>query len=79
MLQVMLDIASYIEVPRGDVTDGRVYEPPRTTEQLRRYPPLLRIHSGDQEPQDAFASVQYRNHWYWLDDRDVPTKPPSIS
>ena len=54
MLRVMLDIASYIEVPQSsDVTDGRVYEPPRTTEQLRQYPPLLRIHSGDQEPQDC--------------------------
>ena len=26
------------------------------------------------KPTDAFAAVEYRNHWFWVDDRDWRTK-----
>ena len=74
MMQVLTDVASYIDVPRVDVTDGRVYVPQRTSTQLRSYPPLLDVHSGDAEPENAYAAVTYRKHWFWIDDRDIHSK-----
>jgi hypothetical protein len=74
MLQVLTDLASYIEVPERDVIEGRVYAPPRTAEQLRDYPPILRIRSSKDQPTEAFSAVEYRGHWFWLDDRDVQSK-----
>lgn len=32
------------------------------------------IHSGTQNPQDAFVTVPYRGHWFWIDDRDLKSK-----
>ena len=37
-------------------------------------PPLLRVLNAPQRPADAFGSVYYRNHWFWIDDRDLMSK-----
>ena len=34
----------------------------------------VRIHSGKEKPADAFAAIQYRGHWFWIDDGDWQTK-----
>jgi hypothetical protein len=74
MLQVMVDTASYIEVPPADAAEGRVYVPSRSPEEMRLAPPLLKVHQGETAPQDAYAAVRYRDHWFWIDDRDMRTK-----
>jgi hypothetical protein len=30
--------------------------------------------SSPQKPDDAFAAVPYRQEWYWIDDKDFPSK-----
>jgi hypothetical protein len=74
MMQVLIDVGSYIEVPAAEVAEGRVYAPSQTPEQLRMYPALLQIHSGPAVPQDAHVAVRYRNGWFWIDDRDAWSK-----
>jgi hypothetical protein len=37
-------------------------------------PPLMRILSSPQRPDDAFAAVSYRQTWFWIDDRDFASK-----
>ena len=37
-------------------------------------PPLIRIHSSSERPGDAFIAVPYRDHWFWIDDRDLRSK-----
>jgi hypothetical protein len=74
MLQVLIDFASYIDVPPSDIAEGRVYALSRSDEQLRMYPRPLQVHSGNAAPADAHAAVRYRDHWFWIDDRDVPSK-----
>ena len=73
-LQVMSEFASYVDVPAADVAEGRVYAPPRSAEDFRLFPPLLRVHGGETAPADAFAAVRYRGQWFWIDDRDFPSK-----
>jgi hypothetical protein len=36
--------------------------------------PLIRILSSSQSPPDAFAAVPYQQDWYWIDDKDLPSK-----
>jgi hypothetical protein len=40
MLQVLVDLGSYVEVPPKDVAEGRVFAPARSAEQLALFPPL---------------------------------------
>ena len=74
ILQVLIDIASHIDVPAADLTEGRVYGPRRTPEQERMFPPLLHVRHGSTPPDDAFVSIRYRNQWFWIDDRDPQSK-----
>jgi hypothetical protein len=37
-------------------------------------PPLIKIHSSPGKPDDALVAVPYRGYWYWIDDRDIPSK-----
>jgi hypothetical protein len=74
ILQVMIDLASFIDVPAADVAEGRVFSPQRSAEQQRLFPALLVVHHGASAPQDAYVAVPYRNNWYWIDDRDQRSK-----
>jgi len=72
--QIMLELGSEIEVPPDHVAQRRTYpsrlEPAGPDGLL----PLIRILSGTSAPSDAFAAVKYRDHWYWIDDRDLRSK-----
>jgi hypothetical protein len=35
---------------------------------------LVKIRSSAEPPEDAFVSVPYRGSWFWVDDRDIPSK-----
>ena len=37
-------------------------------------PSLFRVLSAPQRPADGFVSVYYRNHWFWIDDKDLRSK-----
>ena len=74
ILQVLIDIASHIDVPAADATEGRVYSLQRTPEEERMFPKLLNVRNGPSAPEDAYASIRYRNQWFWIDDRDPQSK-----
>ena len=44
------------------------------------YPPLgligenLKIRNSEERPEYASVSVRYRDHWFYIDDRDMETK-----
>lgn len=75
MLQIMIDLASTIEVPEEHVADKRVTPTFRAkASDGRHIAPLVRIQSSQEKPRDAFVAVPFRNHWFWIDDRDVLSK-----
>jgi hypothetical protein len=41
---------------------------------LTSCPALLRVSSAAERPREAFAAVRYRDHWFSIDDRDIPSK-----
>ena len=73
MLQIMGAFASYIDVPEADLKEHRAV-PSLGTAASENRRDAVRIHSGGVKPADAFAAVQYRGHWFWVDDGDWQTK-----
>jgi hypothetical protein len=73
--EIMKDLAGQIEVPQEDVALGRTparlhqrARPPlavRIDVQVSELPPLL---------EDVFASVRYRDRWYWIANTDFGSK-----
>jgi hypothetical protein len=75
VLEILVDLASYIAVPESHVAERRVGETPEPEAgSSGPIPPLMRILSGTARPSDAFIAVPYRDHWYWIEDRDLPSK-----
>ncbi|MEN6485975.1 MAG: hypothetical protein ABFD98_13950 [Syntrophobacteraceae bacterium] len=75
ILDILIDLASFIEVPDLHVEEKRVNQslleealPGRSTSAL------IRIHSSREKPADAFVAVAYHDYWFWIDDRDLPSK-----
>lgn len=75
ILEILVDLASYIEVPSIHADQNRVY-PTQTEEPPPKssLSPLIRIQSSKEKPADAFVSVPYHDFWFWIDDRDLPSK-----
>ena len=75
MLEILLDMASYIDVPAVHVAEHRAApgfsEGDGASSGLK---PLLRVYSGADKPSDAFVTIRYRDYWFWIDDRDLPSK-----
>jgi hypothetical protein len=75
ILEILVDLASFITVPEAHVLERRV-GPTHEDESGAEGPirPLIRIGSAVERPNDAFAAVRYRGHWFTIDDHDIPSK-----
>jgi len=75
ILEIIIDLASYIEVPSVHVAEKRVH-PTFKDEPVMGVPvtPLIRVNSAPHKPADAFVSIRYSGHWFWIDDKDLPSK-----
>jgi hypothetical protein len=75
VLEILVDASSCIEVPAVHVEEKRVNPTmPEDMAEGAPVPPLIKIHSSRFLPGDAFLGVPYRNHWFWIDDRDPRSK-----
>jgi hypothetical protein len=75
ILEIIIDMASNIEVPAVHVEEKRVNRTmAEETATGATVPPLIRIQSSRGKPGDAFVAVPYRDHWFWIDDRDLRSK-----
>lgn len=34
----------------------------------------ITIYSGSEKPEDTYAAIEYRGHWFWIDDKDFQSK-----
>jgi hypothetical protein len=74
MMQLLATMASQVDVPTSDVQEGRA---PAGWESIQHDPSAVRlidINSSTSKPSDAFVSIQYRDRWFWIDDRDLKSK-----
>jgi hypothetical protein len=75
VIEIFGELAGGIDVPASHVAEQRV----RSTRYGKGSPegefePLMRIHSGPDRPEQPFISIRYRDHWFWVDDRDLTSK-----
>jgi hypothetical protein len=78
MLQIMGAFASYLDVPETHLKEHRAVPAFENVAPENRND-AVRIHSGAEKPTDAFAAVQHRGHWFWIDDSDLQSKRALIA
>jgi hypothetical protein len=72
LVQILVEVGGQVSVPASHVAEGRVTPPLGGPDaEIIRF---LRIHSSPERVADAFLSVPYRGHWFWIDDRDLEAK-----
>jgi len=79
MLEIIVEMASYIDVPDKHIAEGRTYETfIGQMDVSAEFGPLITIYSDSDsdssKPDDEFVAIRYRNHWFWIDDRDLKSK-----
>jgi hypothetical protein len=75
ILEILIDLSSFISVPEGHVKEQEV----SATAEPEAGPagpirPLIRVASAAERTADAFVATPYRDHWFWIDRRDMPSK-----
>ena len=75
ILEILVDLASFISVPEAHVLERRV-GPTHEDEGGAEGPirALIQIGNTAERPDDAFAAVRYRGYWFAIDDHDMPSK-----
>lgn len=74
LLHQMATMAAEVEAPPEDVSQGRASPGWESVAHGTNAVRLVRIHSSKSKPSDAFVAVNYRNYWFWIDDRDLKSK-----
>jgi len=78
VLGALYALSHAVNVPEAHAAAGFVtvsnIEAPETQTWQEFLSGQFTVQSGSDEPSDAFVQIQYRDHWYWIDDRDLETK-----
>ncbi len=69
MLEMLANLSWYIDVPEKHLEDGRTLPT-----FIPDDPEFLRIRVDKNRPREAFLAIEYKDHWFYLDDRDVASK-----
>lgn len=69
LLEIFYSVSGYINVPEEHLVEGRTPAGFKTNGV-----PLLSIHSSKNRPEYAFVSINTRDYWYYIDDRDIQSK-----
>lgn len=72
MLQILQAFASYVDVPEQHLADKSAAPAFEQTTVTQR--DIGRVSSGTSKPDGAFVAVQYRGHWFWVEQSDWQTK-----
>ncbi len=74
ILHILTTMAGQVEVPDKDIAEGRTPKGYSAIGPEAQNTRLVSIQSSKSKPKDAYATVWYRNHWFWIDDRDIKSK-----
>ena len=72
-MMIMQALALGVEVPSTQIAEtiDTVVEPADDSAQSKSH---MRIRSAEKRPEDAFAAIRYRSHWFWIGNSDVQSK-----
>jgi hypothetical protein len=73
--QVLVELAWLVSVPPEHVADHRTLGTTTPSSgETAALTPIMSIQSGTERTAKAFTQIRYRDHWYWIDDRDLISK-----
>ena len=75
MMQIMVVLASQIDVPPEHVAEGRTMPTLAKTGGMEdKMSRLVDVQCSREKPEKAFVSVKYADHWFWIERGDYPSK-----
>jgi hypothetical protein len=75
MMQIMIALSTQVSVPSEHSEQGRTPAAIAPDKDFNDDPSqFIKINSGIDKPADAYTTVKYRGHWFWVDDRDFKSK-----
>jgi len=75
MMQIMIELATQVDVPEIHVDEGRTIPASRHTSKDGTFTGrTIKINHSVDKPENAFTAVNYRDYWFWIDDRDFFSK-----
>jgi hypothetical protein len=74
LMHLLATMAALVDVPPEDLADHRATPGFESAQAGERPVRMIEIHSSKEKSDDAFVSIRYRDHWYWIDDRDLRSK-----
>lgn len=78
LLGAMFYLSQSVDVPEADARAGLVTVSRLADGSAADWPTLMddifRVKVADTRPERAFATIRYRNHWFYIDDADLDTK-----
>lgn len=72
MLEIMLELGFSIDLPEGHAIDGSTL--PGRGRSAGPIDRAVHIRSGAEAPANAYAAVNYQDHWFWIDGTDIGSK-----
>lgn len=72
ILHIMIELASYVQVPPEHEEEGRVV--PVIADDQPEADRLLDIRTSSSSPSDSYVSVKYRGNWFYISDLDLRSK-----
>ena len=75
MLDIIGELAYYIEVPEEHLRENRASQDSWRTEsaETAHGEPFI-IQSSKEKPEDAFIAIEYRDNWFFIEDTDFESK-----
>lgn len=77
VIRIMNYLSLFVEVPACHLAEGRAIDLGDVSEQALgdefTATPFM-VYSACEPPEDCFVSVQYQDHWFWIDPRDHHSK-----
>jgi hypothetical protein len=73
IMGILIDVARAIQVPASDIAEGRTTATPpdfRPIAHIAIQSSTGLLHPGG----NAATYVRYRDHWFWIDDKDYQSK-----
>jgi hypothetical protein len=75
MMQIMIELATQVDVPVIHIDEGRTIPTSRLTSKDGTVTGrTITINHSVDKPENAFTAVNYRDYWFWIDDRDFLSK-----
>lgn len=71
-LGILAHISGQIDVPDADIESQRTLASIRYAGGEQK--PVIVVHTALSKPSDAFATIRYRNQWFWVSDADFDSK-----